>query len=149
MQRLAIALGFFAAACSSAPKPTVANPSRGDPALYAKKISLSWALQKAESGTEIFLAITDETGKQVSYSLGTYDGDCKRQMPAADMKAMMGVACTTTAGAVELHVVAHDRDIAVLKLRVDSNASAAPDPLSREQVQHIKVPEGVAVEVGT
>ena len=151
MLRLAMFAGILGAACSGAPPPTPTNAEPGaGPAVYAKKIALSWAFQKVAVGTEVFLQTTDETGKQVSYSLGSFEGDCKPNAPSPDMKAVTGAACFGSASPVELHAVVHDRDVVVLKLRADATATAGgrPDPMSREELQRIPVPPGAGVGVG-
>jgi len=151
MHRVVILLGLAAAACGSAP-PTSPSGSgtrtgaAGGPAIYAKKISLSWALQPSGSGTEVFLQTTDETGKQVSYSLGTFEGNCTPRTPAAAMKAVMGLACGGAASPIELHAVVHDREVVVLKL-ADPGPGHQADPMSRQEIHRIIVPSGAGIEV--
>lgn len=150
MHRFAMMVGLMGTACSGAPQPpTTNNGSAAGPALYAKKMSLAWAFQPSGPGTEVFVETTDETGKQVSYSLGTFDGDCKPHTPTAQMQAVMGVACTGGGTAVELHAVVHDREVVILKLRAATDANARPDPMSREEVKRIVVPPGTGVHVGS
>jgi hypothetical protein len=149
MKRLAIMLGLVVA-CSGGQKKTAGTGSgsgSGGPALYAKKISLGWGFQKAASTTDVFLQTTDETGHQVSYPLGTYQGECKQQAPAAEMKAVTGVACTAGGTGVELHAVVQDQDIVILKLHTDQGIK--PDPMAREEVTRVKAPGGAAIEAGT
>src|SRR5438034_8302549 len=105
MRWLAIAV-LSVMACSGKSKPAGTTGS-GSQAMYAKKVSVSWGIE----GTNVFLQLTDETGKQTSYPLGTYQGECKVMTPAPDMKALTGVSCT----GVELDAVISGEEIIVLK----------------------------------
>ena len=87
--------------------------------------------------------MTDETGKQTSYPVGTYEGTCQAIKPAEDMKALSGVNCTAGNGGIELHAVVNDADIVVLKLKVQ--VGVTPDPMAREEVTRVKAPAGAAI----
>lgn len=133
------------------PRPAAAPGTAGGgsnaPAVMAKKLSLSWGIT-VEPGSEmskIFLATTDETGKQVSHQVGTYKGRCAAFAPAADMKALTGVACTTGGGGTELHAVHRVDEVIILQM--GTTPGATPDPMAREEVTRIQIPTGVAVEV--
>jgi hypothetical protein len=139
MKRLAIVLVL--AACSSGQKKTPGAGS-GSAAIYAKKISIGWGFQATGTNIDVFLQTTDETGHQVSYPVGTYPGECKPIVPAAEMKALTGAACK----GLELHAVVQDQEIIILKLRTDQGT---PDPMAREEVTRIKAPGGAAIEAGT
>ena len=137
MQRLAIVLGLVMA-CSGGQKPTTGQGS----AVYAKKVSLGWGFEAEGPTTNIFLQITDETGRQVSHPIMTFKGECKAISPAAEMKAITGCACT----GFELHAVIEGSDIVIMKARTDTGP---PDAMNREEVTRIKAPDGAAIEAGT
>jgi hypothetical protein len=151
MRRLAIVLVLMAA-CSGSTKKAPAGAGSGSgsgsgPALYGKKLTLGWGIQAGSGHADVFLETTDETGKQVSYPLGTYPGECKVITPIPDMKAVSGVACTSGATGTELDAVVSSDEIIVLRLRTD--AGVTPDPMSREEVTRVKAPPGAKVEAGT
>jgi hypothetical protein len=137
MKRLAIVLGL-AAACSGGQKPPTGTGSGSQ--VYAKKISLGWGFQAEGTTTNVFLQVTDETGRQVSHPITSFTGECKPISPAAAMKAITGCACT----GFELHAVVQGDDIVILKL-----PSTTTDPMAREEVTRIKTPGGAAIEAGT
>ncbi|HET9992279.1 MAG TPA: hypothetical protein VFQ65_27295 [Kofleriaceae bacterium] len=137
MKRLAIVLGLVAA-CSGGQKPHGGTGSGSQ--VYAKKISLGWGFQAEGATTNVFLQVTDETGKQVSHPITSFSGECKPISPAAAMKAITGCACT----GFELHAVVQGDDIVILKL-----PSGTTDPMAREEVTRIKTPGGAAIEAGT
>jgi hypothetical protein len=140
MKPLVLAI-LFIAACSGGKKNQDTTATGSGSALYAKKIVVSWGIAPKGTSAEIFLETTDETGKQTSYPLGTYEGACQRVKPAEDMKALSGVNCT---GGIELHAVVNDADIVVLKLKVQ--VGVTPDPMAREEVRRVKAPAGAAIE---
>jgi hypothetical protein len=149
MTRVVILLALIStgglAACGGAQTPT----GGGEPVI-AKKVGVSWGIEKHPEGNDamadVFLAITDETGKQVSHPLGRYKGECAVITPAPDMNAPTGVACRTGATGTELHAaIQHGDEIVVLKLGVDDGVK--PDPMAREVVTTIKVPLGAKIEV--
>jgi hypothetical protein len=139
MKRLVIMIGI--AACSGGHKP-VAGGGSGGSAVYAKKVSLGWGFEAEGHSTNVFLQITDETGRQVSHPILTFDGECKAISPAAEMKAITGCACT----GFELHAVIEGSDIVIMRARTDKGP---PDAMNREEVTRIKAPDGAAIEAGT
>jgi len=141
MKRLALAI-LLVVACSGKGKPK--KPAGGE--VYAKKVVVTWGIQPKGSAAEVFLQTTDEVGKQVSHPIGTFDGECKVIKPAADMKAVSGVNCTAGSQGIELHAVFNAPQIVVLKLRVELGVT--PDPMSREELTHVTVPSGAAIEAG-
>jgi hypothetical protein len=146
MTRLVIALVFLAS-CSRTSKPDAAEPGQGT-AVMAKKVALSWGIEKHGEMSDIFLATTDETGKQISHPLGRWKGDCAVITPAKDMNAVTGVACRTGGTGTELHaVIEKGEDVVILKLGVDQGVT--PDPMAREEVTRVKVPLGAKIEPGT
>ena len=153
MMRLGIIVfAALAAGCAGkAKKDTNAGSGSGSgEAIYAKKLALSWGIEQKDPAREdVFLQTTDDTGKQTSYPLGTYDGVCKVFTPAADMKAVSGVSCTVDGNpaGVELHAVVQGEDIIILKLATQQGAT--PDPMSRTEVTRVSAPVGAKVEVGS
>src|SRR5687768_17772997 len=65
----------------------------------ARRATLTWGLVDAAPRgemprTDVFLGVTDETGKKVSYALGTYDGTCSIVGPIAEYQPLTAVSCT-------------------------------------------------------
>jgi hypothetical protein len=150
MPRLAIAL-VFVMSCSGTAKPgsTTAGGSGSEAAPVAKKIALSWGIEKQGEMADVFLATTDETGKQVSHPLGRYKGDCKVIVPAREMNAVSGVACRTGGTGTELHAVVVERGDAVVVLKMGIDEGVKPDPMAREQVIQVPVALGTKIEAGS
>lgn len=147
MTRLVIVLALISA-CSAAPRPAGGT---GEP-MIAKRVAVSWGIEKAsqdgERMSDIFLATTDETGKQVSHPIGRYKGECTVIVPAKEMNALSGVACRTGGTGTELHaVVEHGDSVVILQLGI--REGAAPDPMAREEVTRVKVPLGAKIEAGS
>lgn len=150
MTRLTIALVActLTAACPAGKQgggTTTTGSGTGEPALPAKKLIVSWGITQEGELADIFLATTDETGKQVSHQVGRYKGKCERITPAAEMNALTGVACVTGGGGTELHAVRRADEIVIVQM--GTMPGVAPDPMGREEVTRVKVPVGVAVEV--
>src|SRR5262245_44277822 len=144
MTRIVITLAFLAS-CGGAKQSTGASST---PAIVAKKVAVSWGITKVGEMADIFLATTDETGKQVSHSLGRYKGDCAGITPLKEMNALSGVACRTGGTGTELHaVVQNGEDVVVLKMGIDQGVT--PDPMAREEVIRVSVPRGAKIEAGT
>jgi len=144
MKGLAIILVI--AACSGGSKKASTTASSGSPAVYAKKISISWGITQGDASADVFLQTTDETGAQVSYPLGTYQGTCKVITPAPEMKAVSAVQCNQPATGVELDAVTTEDEIIILKANTQNGV--APDPMSREEVTRVKAPGGAKIEAG-
>ena len=140
MKCLVLAI-LLVAACSGGKKKQDTTATGSGSAIYAKKILVSWGIAPKGTSAEIFLQTTDETGKQTSYPVGTYEGTCQVIKPTEDMKALSGVNCT---GGTELHAVVNDADIVVLKMKVQ--VGVTPDPMAREEVTRVKAPAGAAIE---
>jgi hypothetical protein len=139
MKRLAIVLSMMMAACSGGQKPAGTGSGSG---IYAKKVSLGWGFQAEGQTTSVYLQITDETGRQVSHPILSFQGECKPISPAAEMKAITGCACT----GFELHAVVEGSDIVIMKARTDHGPA---DAMTREELTRIKAPDGAAIEAGT
>ena len=149
MRRLGIASLVVFAACSGKGKQssTTSGSATGSdgPAVMAKKLSVSWGFQPQGELADVFLATTDETGKQVSHPVGRYKGTCSTITPAKEMNAITGAACKTAGGGgTELHAIARPDEIIVMQMGITPGAT--PDPMAREQVTTVKVPTGIAIE---
>ncbi|HEU0032905.1 MAG TPA: hypothetical protein VFQ53_19870 [Kofleriaceae bacterium] len=145
MTRLVIALAIGSLlACSGKSKTTKpVTAGSGDPTLV-KKVIVGWGFQSAGEMTDVFLATTDETGKQVSHPLGRYKGKCEKITPAKEMNAITGAACTTTGGGTELHAIASNSEIIVMQM--GTTPGTTPDPMSAQEVTRVTVPLGSAIE---
>jgi hypothetical protein len=147
MTRIVITLALLAS-CSSAAKHESTTGGDSVPVVIAKKVAVSWGITKVGEMADVFLATTDETGKQVSHSLGRYKGECAVIAPAKEMNALSGVACRTGGTGTELHaVVQNGEDIVVVKMGIDQGVK--PDPMAREEVIRVTVPRGAKIEAGT
>jgi len=145
MTRLVITLAFLVS-CSGAAKSGAGSGEGAS--VVAKKVVLSWGIDKHGEVSDIFLATTDETGKQISHPVGSYKGDCTVITPAPEMNAITGVACRAGETGTELHaVVQGGADVIIVKLAIAPGVT--PDPMAREEVTHIAVPLGAKIEAGT
>ena len=105
MTRLLIAIALISvAACSGKgkqPTTTAVGSGSAAPAIKSKRVAVSWGFQQEGELADVFLAMTDETGKQVSHPVGRYKGTCSTITPAKEMGAITGAACTTTGGGTD------------------------------------------------
>lgn len=150
MTRLLMSLVLIAAACggkkSPSTGPTAAGSGSGSgPAILVKKIVLSWGISAKGELSDIYLATTDETGKQVSHSVGAYKGTCVPIRPAPEMSAITGVRCSTGGGGTELHAVVQGGE-EIIVLSGGTEGDRPPDPMARVEVTRIQIPLGIAVE---
>lgn len=147
MTRLAIASLLLAlAACPGPAKPTTTGGS-GEPVL-AKKISLAWGISQQGEMADLFLQVTDETGKQVSHELGRWKGTCAADKAQDNMNALITLSCRTGGTGTQLQAIRQGGDeIVIVKLGIDEGV--VPDPMAREEVKRIKVPLGVGIEAGS
>ncbi len=148
MTRLVIALALFGlTACPGPAKPTTGGSGSGEPVL-AKKLSLSWGISQQGEMADLFLQVTDETGKQVSHELGRWKGTCAPDKAQDNMNALIALSCRTGGTGTQLQAIRQGGDqIVVVKLGIDEGVM--PDPMAREEVKRIKVPLGVAIEAGS
>lgn len=138
-----VAMGSLGAACGGH-KATPATPDT-TPSI-GKTMILSWGITGEGSGADVFLAATDETGGQVSHSIGHYDGTCVVATAAPEMKALMSVVCTTSdGGATEIDAIQRPQEIIILAVRYEGGTK--PDPMERQQVTSIPVVLGTGVRV--
>lgn len=148
MPRLAILAAFlaFCASCGGKAKTGSTTGSGDGPSVMAKKVALSWGIEKQGEMADLFLATTDETGKQISHPLGRYKGDCTVITPAKEMNAISGLACRTGGTGTELHaVIERGEDIVILQLGIDQGVT--PDPMARQEIKRVKVPGGAKIEL--
>jgi hypothetical protein len=159
MARPVIALALIAA-CSGAARngqtgrsgepgePGKAGSTQGAAASpLARKVAVSWGIEQRGEMADVFLATTDETGKQVSHPLGRYKGVCAVITPAKEMNAVSGVACRTGPTGTELQaVVQNGQDIVVLQLGIDEGVKQ--DPMARQEIARVQVPPGAKIETG-
>jgi len=147
MTRLLMSLVLIAA-CSGGKKSQGTGPGSGTgsgTAILVKKIVLSWGITPKGELADIYLATTDETGKQVSHGVGSYKGTCVAFKPAPEMNAITGVQCTTGGGGTEIHAVVQGGEEIVV-LQVGNEPGRTPDPMARVEVTRVKIPLGIAVE---
>jgi hypothetical protein len=145
MTRLVITLAFLVSCSGKA--STGSTTGSGDPVI-PKRVAISWGIEKQGEMADVFLATTDETGKQVSHPLGRYKGECAVITPAREMNAISGVACRTGGTGTELHAVVQGGvNVVVLKLGIDQGVTQ--DPMARQEVITITVPLGAKIEAGS
>jgi hypothetical protein len=147
MTRLVITLVFLGS-CSAPAKPDAKPGSSEAAPIIAKRVAVSWGIEPQGEFADIFLATTDETGKQVSHSIGRFKGICTVAAPGKEMKALTAVDCRTGGTGTELQaVVEHGEYIVVVKLGIDQGVT--PDPMARDEIMRVKVPLGAKIEAGT
>ena len=116
----------------------------------ARRATLSWGTTKAPpkgdvmTRTEVFLGVTDEMGKAVSYPLGIYDGECVVLGPLPQYSALTAIQCTNSGAGFQLHANGNRSEIVVLRMPIREGVE--PDPLARDQLTTIPVPLGAKIE---
>jgi hypothetical protein len=118
----------------------------------ARKEVLSWGTTPlAPNGdvprVDVFLAVTDETGKSVSYPLGTYDGACTEIGPLAEYRAITAMSCTHNGAGFQIQISSSRTEIIAAKVPI--SGTTAPDPMALQQITSIPIPLGAAVSVKT
>lgn len=144
----AIVLGalFVLAACPGKKKDDTTPDSNRPP----KRTILSWGQTnqppKAEvPQIEVFLQVTEETGKTVSYPVGTYEGACTVVGPLPAFQALTAITCMHNGKGWQLHASATGAAIVVSKLPYTDGQQL--DPFTRQEVTSIPVAVGSKVEV--
>lgn len=132
------AIAVVAAACPGKQK---APTTTGEP-LPAKRITVNWGFEPNGANTDVYLSLTDETGKQTSHSVGSFPGKCQRSNPKAELHALTAAICIPGSGFVDLEVVVQGGSQLVV-LELDS---ANPDPMANKRIKEISFPLGAAVE---
>lgn len=153
MTRLVIALAsaVLALGCSGAAKQdttttTGSGAGSNEPAQLVKKVLVSWGISPVGEMADVFLATTDETGKQVSHSIGRYKGTCTVFSPAAEMNAITGVQCKAGGGGTELHLVVQGGEELIV-LQMPFTEGAPQDAMNRKEIIRIKVSRGIGIQV--
>jgi hypothetical protein len=141
MTRLLIALALIA--CSGKGKQPTTTGSGSGQTVMAKRVSISWGVQPEGELADIFLELTDETGKQVSHPVGRYKGKCEKFTPAKEMGAISGVNCATGGGGTELHAIVQQSEVVVMQMGTELGQT--PDPMSRQEVKRVAVPIGAGI----
>jgi hypothetical protein len=132
-------------ACSGGAKATKGDPG-GEPVI-AKRVVIGFGFSPGEgepATTKVFLAVTDETGTQVSHPVGAFEGACTAGTPAKEMNALVGATCPT----IELHAVVQGNEIIVMGAKHAANRTGPLDPMAREEITRVTFPLGAAVEAG-
>jgi hypothetical protein len=140
--RWMIGIGFCCAvACGASKGPSTTEGSSPQ----VKKASLAWGINSAGGAADVFLAVTDETGRATSHPLGRFEGECTAisgGRPATGaVTALLG-----RRGDVGVELDAVPRPGVIIVLKMAYAAGAEPDPLSGEEVAHIAVPVGALIE---
>ena len=124
-----------------------------EPALppVIKLVQLEWSTEPASPRadpptTKVYLAVTDETGKQTSYPLGVFQGSCANQGPAAAYRAVTVIQCSWAGTGIQLHAVVGSGEVLVYSMEVLEGIE--PDPMARKQVQRVEIPIDAKVSVG-
>jgi hypothetical protein len=141
-----LAIAFTLAACGGQQTTGSSSGSDGSAVMYAKKVVVEWGMHPDDADTtktDVFLQTNDDEGRQISYPVGSYDGECRQFHPAPEMGAVSGVACSVGPNIVEIHAVIHDEDIIVTRLK--SDPQHPPDPMAREEVTRVKIPRGTGI----
>lgn len=134
------------AACSGGKKKDDTTPVDDRP---PKKAVLSWGTtDKPPKGDvpqlDLFLEVTEETGKMVSYPVGTFDGACTVIGPIPAFQAITAINCVHNQVGFQLHASAAGAQIVVSKLPYREGAQ--PDPFTRQEVTTIPVAVGSKIE---
>jgi hypothetical protein len=102
------------------------------------------AQQKAR--TSVFLSMTDEMGRVVSQSVGTFDGSCVDVGAIDTYHAIAALTCGQSGTGVQLHAVAGRGEVLVLQMDVAEGKS--PDPMDRRQIARFEVPIDAKITSG-
>jgi hypothetical protein len=115
----------------------------------ARRATLAWGTTAAAAKndvprTDVFLAVTEETGKAVSYPVGTYDGTCTIIGAIEAYAALTAITCVHNGNGFQLHASGTRDEVTVLKMVVAEGKE--PDPFAREPVTTIPIPLGAKIE---
>ena len=147
MHRLVLLVLALSACATSKP------PEAKGPPPIPKRIALSWGQEQKGDTTDVFLQITDETGKQVSYPVGTYPGVCAVKEPAPDSETRRSAWACLSRHRQQGHR-GSTRSFSATRSSSSSSSSRRrhpnPDPMAREEVMtRVKAPGGAAIQIGT
>jgi hypothetical protein len=139
---------IFCAATACAGKAAPVEKPAELPALpvLVKKVALSWAFANKASATEVFLALTDETGKVKSNPVGTFEGQCSVVSVPAVANSITAASCTSGGIGFEIHAVRGGAELIILKIPVAPGAQV--DALAGSRLPSIPVPLDANVEAG-
>ncbi len=142
----ALLAGALTAAVASCGSTSKGSSGTGEPEeIIVKKASLAWGIKPAGDGAEVFLAVTDETGRVTSHPLGRYDGECAAiDGGRPSTGALLAVLCKRGDVGVELDAIPRPGVIIVLKFPYVEGAD--PDPLAGQEIEHVEVPVGAKIE---
>ena len=142
---LPCALGLAILSSCGAKGTGSSAPTGADEPVLVKKASLGWGIKAAGDGAEVFLAVTDETGRATSHPLGRFDGECAVMSGGrSSTGAITAVLCKR--GDIGFELDAIPRPGVIIVLKVPYAEGAEPDPLTGEEVAHIAVPVGAKIE---
>lgn len=123
---------------------TAPAPGAGSTPIYIKKVAVGWSFKKAETQTEVYATLTDETGASKSYPAGRYDGECQVTAPRPTAKALTVATCGSNGTGVELHAVARAPELILLKFAVAPGS--AFDPMAGLRIDSIPIPADAKIE---
>lgn len=149
MRLLTIAVIGLLAGCGNGKKattPTTGSGSGSDGALpdVVAQTLLGWG-QHPEPGNklELFLEVTDQTGRTQSYPLGESDRPCSPGKGKDDIVTTL--QCVVANTGAEYRAVYRGNQIIVLRRPVDPSDDPADIELSFREVQRVDVPVGSRV----
>ncbi len=153
-----VVLGLAVAACvltgcvltgCKGKKPTTAGPngsgSGSNPPSITAETTLGWGRQPATGGkTNLFLEVTDHTGKTDSYPLGDSTVPCQTAT-GNGTDIITTQRCLADGVGAEYRAVYRGAVVFVLRRPVDPSDDPADIELSFREVQRIDVPAGAKV----
>jgi hypothetical protein len=159
------AIALSAGACGTRQTPTASSksgsqgssktPARSDGPVIIKQVHVGWTYEpepapavqaQAKPRTNVFLSITDETGRVVSQPVGTFDGSCTDVGAIDTYRAIAALTCGQNGTGVQLHAVAGRGEVLVLQMDVAEGRS--PDPMDRRQIARFEVPIDAKITSG-
>jgi len=143
---LVLVLGCSGGSKQDSTTPAGDGSGSSQPAILAKKVTVSWGIAPVGEMADIYLATTDETGGQRSHSIGRYKGTCSVFAPQQDMNAITGVQCKAGGGGTELHLVVQGGEELIV-LQMPFTEGAPQDPMNRKEITRVKVPRGISITV--
>ena len=114
-----------------------------------QRASLGWTMDAVKQAdprhpqSQVYLTITDETGRGTNSLIGTYDGVCTL-IPAGEIHDVVtAVRCWWNNRGVELHAVAQRSQVIILRQPVAQGV--ATDPMARDEFTRFTIPTGAAI----
>jgi hypothetical protein len=125
------------------------NGPGGDagPPPLTQRVDLAWASEPVSrtdpDHAQIYLVITDETGKSTSVPVATAAGTCARVAPVKP--DLLTYQCKAGDGsAVRFHGILQVTDLVVIKELIDAGDSS--DPMNGAELTRVPLPPGAKVE---